>query len=120
VVTHLTSHRECRRDLVVNRSRIAGSHFAFAPAVQCRIEVRDENGRRVVRLAGRLGRAQVADLFEACSQTTLPPQLVLDDLVSADAMGIDALMRIEQNGGELIGLPEYLRLKLNDLARESS
>jgi hypothetical protein len=86
--------------------------------VHCRIEIRDEKGRRIVRLAGRLGTAQVADLLEACSQTNQPPQLELDDLISADAMGIDALMRIEQSGGELVGLPEYLRLRLNDLARE--
>jgi hypothetical protein len=80
--------------------------------------MRDENGRRIVRLAGRLGTAQVADLLAACSQTNPPPQLELDDLISADATGIDALMRIEQSGGELVGLPEYLRLRLNDLARE--
>jgi hypothetical protein len=27
-------------------------------------------------------------------------------------------MRLEQNGAELVGLPEYLRLKLEVLARE--
>ena len=86
--------------------------------MHCRIEIRNEHGRRIVRLAGRLGTAQVADLLEACSQTNPPPQLELDDLISADAMGIDALMRIEQGGGELVGLPQYLRLRLNDLARE--
>ncbi len=42
----------------------------------------------------------------------------LDDLISADAVGIDALLRIEQQGAELVGLPEYLRLKLEFLARE--
>jgi hypothetical protein len=33
-------------------------------------------------------------------------------------MGVDALMRIEQRGGKLIGLPEYLRLQLDDLSRD--
>jgi hypothetical protein len=85
--------------------------------VQCRIEVRREKGRLVVRLAGRLGGAQVPDLLEACSGSR-SPRLELEDLVSADAMGVDALMRIEQRGGKLIGLPEYLRLQLDDLSRD--
>jgi len=84
--------------------------------VQCRIDVRREKGRVVVRLAGRLGGAQVPDLLEACSNSR-KPRLELDDLVSADAMGVDALMRIERQGGQLIGLPEYLRLQLDDLSR---
>jgi hypothetical protein len=87
-------------------------------AVHCRIEIRQENERVVVRLAGRLGEAQVATLLEACSQTKEPPRLELDDLVSADAMGIDALLRIEQTGGQLVGLPQYLRITLNDRACE--
>ena len=86
--------------------------------MQCRIEIRQENERIVVRLAGRLGEAQVATLLEACSQTKDPPRLELDDLVSADAMGIDALLRIEQRGAQLIGLPQYLRIKLNDRSHD--
>ena len=82
--------------------------------MQCRIEIRQENERVVVRLAGRLGEAQVATLLEACSQTKEPPRLELDDLVSADAVGIDVLLRIERDGAELVGLPQYLRIKLND------
>jgi hypothetical protein len=72
----------------------------------------------VVRLAGRLGEAQVADLFEACSRAKEPPLLELDDLVSADAMGVDALLRLKKRGVKFVGLPEYLRLKLDDLLRK--
>jgi hypothetical protein len=86
--------------------------------VQCRIEIRQESERVVVRLAGRLGEAQVATLLEACSQAKEPPRLELDDLVSADAMGIDALLRIEQRGAQLVGLPQYLRIKLNDRSHD--
>ena len=38
--------------------------------------------------------------------------------MSADVVGVDALLRVEEQGAELVGLPEYLRLKLTALARE--
>ena len=83
----------------------------------CRIESHRENGRLVVHLAGRLGEAHVPDLLEICAGGA-QPLLELDDLVSADAVGVDALMRLERQGATLQGLPEYLRLKLDTLARE--
>lgn len=86
--------------------------------MHCRIEVRREHDRPVVRLAGRLGEAEVAALFEACTRTHEAPVLELDDLVSADAMGLDALLRLQERGVELVGLPEYLRIKLADLVRD--
>jgi len=68
----------------------------------------------VVRLAGRLGEVHVPDLLATCAQ---PAQTVLelDELVSADAVGVDALLRIEQQGARLVGLPQYLRLELDVL-----
>jgi hypothetical protein len=84
--------------------------------VLCRIEVRRENQRVAVHLAGHLSEAQVPDLLEACAATT-DPVVVLDELLSADAVGVDALRRIEQHGAELIGLPQYLRLELDALER---
>ena len=86
-------------------------------AVHCRIEVRRQDNRHVVHLAGRLANQEVPELLEACIADT-PPILELDELVSADAVGLDALLRIEEGGGQLVGLPEYIRLKLNVLARE--
>ena len=59
--------------------------------------------------------ARDADLLEACAQAK-QPIVELDELVSADAFGIDALFRIEQQGARLVGLPEYLRLTLETLA----
>ena len=70
-----------------------------------------------MHLAGRLANQEVPELLAACIADA-PPILELDELVSADAVGLDALLRIEEAGGELIGLPEYIRLKLNVLARE--
>ena len=85
--------------------------------VLCRIETRRENGKPFVHLAGRLSEAHVPDLLTACA-TDEPSVLELDELTSADAVGLDALMRLEQRGAELRGLPQYLRLKLEVLERE--
>ena len=48
------------------------------------------------------------------------PIVELDELVSADAVGLDALVRIEQHGAELAGLLEYLRFELDALKRSSA
>jgi hypothetical protein len=85
----------------------------------CRIETRRENGKPFVRLAGRLSEAHVPDLFTVCA-TDEPSVLELDELISADAVGLDALMRLEKGGAELRGLPQYLRLKLEVLEREGN
>jgi len=86
--------------------------------VLCRILTRRENDRLVVHLAGRLGEAQVPELLEVCEQSDGPPLLELDELLSADGIGMDALRRIEEHGAELVGLPQYIRLKLDVLARD--
>jgi len=85
--------------------------------VVCRIESRRENGRLVVHLAGRLAEPHVPDLLAVCADAS-HPILELDELVSADAIGVDALLRLEHQGATLEGLPEYLRLKLDTLSRE--
>ena len=118
VVSDITSVGERQRLPGAMSKKSDGLPFAMRRLVQCRIETRLENDRLVVRLAGRLGEAQVAALLEACVGASGQPRLELNDLVSADAMGIDALLRIEERGAQLIGLPEYLRLKLNDLSRD--
>ena len=85
--------------------------------VLCRIESRRQKNRLIVRLTGRLTEAHVPDLLAVCAQ---PKQTIveLDELVSADAVGLDALLRIQQQGARLVSLPEYLRLKLETLVRE--
>jgi hypothetical protein len=84
--------------------------------VLCRIETRRENGKPFVHVAGRLSDVHVPDLLTACADER--SVLELDELISADAVGLDALMRLEQRGAELRGLPQYLRLKLEVLERE--
>jgi hypothetical protein len=90
-----------------------------ARGVLCRIETRRENGKPFVHVAGRLSEAHVPDLLTACA-TDEPSVLELDELISVDAVGLDALMRLEQGGVELRALPQYLRLKLEVLEREGN
>jgi hypothetical protein len=101
----------------VNGRRPLARFLPPRSAVHCRIQVRRENNRVVVHLAGRLAGKGVPELLEACIADE-PLILELDELVSADAVGLDALLRIEEGGGLLVGTPEYIRLKLNVLARE--
>ena len=71
-----------------------------------------------MRLAGRLAEAQTAAFLEACAGAGASPVLDLRDLVSADPIGLDALLRMQAQGARLVGLPEYMRLKLELLGRE--
>jgi len=71
----------------------------------------------VVHLAGHLSEAQVPELLASCAEAA-NPILELDELVSADAVGLDALQRVEQQGAQLVGLLEYLRFELDALKRK--
>jgi hypothetical protein len=85
--------------------------------VHCRIWIEREAERLVIHVAGRLSQAEVPELLQACGSSQ-PTVLDLDEMVSADAVGIDALMRIERSGSRLVGLPHYVRLKMDVLARD--
>jgi hypothetical protein len=85
--------------------------------VWCRIQLKPDGGRFVVHLAGHLSEAQVPELLAACAEAT-HPIVELDELVSADAVGLDALVRIEQHGAELVGLLEYLRFEIDAVKRK--
>jgi hypothetical protein len=84
------------------------------------ILTRRENEQLFVRLIGRLGEAQVPELLEVCAWAEGPLVLELDELISADALGIDALLRIRQRGVRVVGMPEYIRLKLDVMEREQT
>ena len=77
--------------------------------MDCRIQVvQRENGWTVV-LAGRLKAAQVHELSSTCALIRGHLRLDLTDLLSADAVGVDVLRRLRQNGAELVGVPGYFR-----------
>ena len=82
--------------------------------VECRIEVAVYADRTVVRVEGRLGGAQVPDLLQVCtgvSRSLL--NMDLTDLLNADLAGVEALRQLRREGATLIGVSEYLRLKLD-------
>jgi hypothetical protein len=81
--------------------------------VDCWIGVVQEADRRVVRLAGRLGVAQVPELIRVCGTRAGDLQLDLTDLVSADIAGLEALQRVRASGALLVGVPGYIQLKLD-------
>jgi hypothetical protein len=103
--------------LPVSGGRPPDHVLRFGAGVLCRIDCRRENARFIVHLAGRLGEAHVPDFLQACARDS-QPTVELDELVSADAVGIDALLRVERQGARLVGLAEYLRLTLDTLARD--
>jgi hypothetical protein len=87
--------------------------------VDCWIGVAEEHDRRVVRLAGKLGAAQVPELLLACAGSG-PLDLDLTELVSTDAAGVEALQRVRAKGAILVGVPGYIQLKLDDLPPEEA
>ena len=78
--------------------------------MDCWIGVVQEADRCLVRLAGRLGVAQVPDLIRVCGVRGDHLQLDLTDLVSADTAGIEALQRVRASGALLVGVPGYIQL----------
>lgn len=87
--------------------------------MECWIEVAQEAGGRLVRLAGRLSRAHVPDLLHVCAPGQGTVRLDLTDLLSADAVGIEALQRVRETGADLLGVPQYIQLKLDSLAHDA-
>lgn len=84
--------------------------------MHCWIGVADEEGRRIVRLAGRFCEDQVPDLLETCGNSAAVT-LDLTDLVYVDDVGLDALQRMRMRGARLVGAPRYIQLKLDSTAR---
>lgn len=60
-------------------------------------------------LAGRLKAEQVHELRGICAGVEGTIYIDLTDLLSADAVGIDALRRLRHDGAELVGVAQYLR-----------
>jgi len=83
--------------------------------MQCRIDARRKEQRLILHLAGDLTTEYVPVFLEACASEGARLVIELDELLSADAVGLDALRRAEQRGAMLVALPFYLRLKLDRL-----
>ena len=83
--------------------------------MECWIGVATEGDRRMIRVAGRLSVAHVAELLTACAGGERL-EIDLSDLVSADLAGIEALQRVRSKGATLVGTPGYIRLKIDSTA----
>ena len=83
--------------------------------MECWIGVATEGNRRVIRVAGRLSVAHVAELLTACAGGEIV-EIDLSDLVSADLAGIEVLQRVRSKGATLVGTPGYIRLKIDSTA----
>ena len=70
-----------------------------------------------VYLAGRLGEVQVCELRRVCGEAAGPLRLDLTDLVSLDAIGVDMLRRLRDEGAAMVGVAEYLKHKLGPSQR---
>lgn len=71
----------------------------------------------VVRVAGRFRHAQVPDFIETCAVAGSPLRIELSELCSADAVGLDALVRVGDQGAVFEGMPTYLQLTIEPIAR---
>jgi anti-anti-sigma regulatory factor len=81
--------------------------------VECRIQVVHQSEEATtVYLAGRLEAAQVHELRGICATVTGRIRIDLTDLLSADAVGLDALSRLRRSGAQLVGVAHYLRRRL--------
>ena len=80
--------------------------------MECWIGVATEDGRRVLRVAGRLSAVHVPELLTVCAGERLV-HIDLTELVSADDAGIEALQRVRTNGATLVGTPGYIQLQID-------
>ena len=86
-----------------------GANLARQWRVECRIHVQQQADGCTIHLAGRLNAAQVHELRSAFAGATGPIRIDLSDLLSADAVGLDALQRLRALGAEIVGAAQYLR-----------
>ena len=77
--------------------------------MECRIQVDPRPDACTVSLAGHLRAEQVPELCRVCATVASRVRIDLTDLLSADAVGIDALRRLGQGGAEFVGVAQYLR-----------
>jgi anti-anti-sigma regulatory factor len=75
------------------------------------IRVNTEAGKTmtVIQIQGRLTKADLCDLKEACESASTPLWLDLSDLTSADNDGVRELQSLLEAGAELHGANPYIR-----------
>ena len=80
------------------------------------MEIVDRSDHRLIRLAGRLAETQVPELRNLCGDKGLVIQIHLGELISVDAVGLEALHRLRCGGVDLLEVPAYIQFKLDSLS----
>jgi hypothetical protein len=84
------------------------------------MEIVDRPDHRLIRLAGRLAEAQVPELLKVSAGSSLLVRLHLGELISVDAVGLEALHGLKCGGSELLEVPAYIQLKLDTLSARNA
>jgi len=80
--------------------------------VQFKAEVIQHGGTHTVQLAGRLQCEHTDELIRLCEESPTPIRLDLTDLVSADPLGVETLLLMQERGAQLEGASPYIVLQL--------
>ncbi len=77
-----------------------------------RIVVESLDPGTMLRVAGALSGAEVAELDACCRKAKLPVTLELEGVVSADEPGLVLLLSVAAAGATLVGTSPYLSMRL--------
>ena len=85
-----------------------------------RIDI-DANGTQtIIRIAGRLTSAAVAQLKEACDPFEVPFVIDLSNLFFADDDGINVITALADQGAQISGASPFVQLLLDSASRWES
>lgn len=77
-----------------------------------RVDLIEEDGLVVMRIAGRLKGESVDVLAEQIPGMRPPYRVNLRDLQFADARGVELLRELRESGAELVDMPQLVSLQL--------
>jgi len=88
--------------------------------VECKFDIDRNAVPRTIHIAGRLTAAHVPDLLqvwlELSEVSQRKVQIDLGDLMSSDAIGVEALRRVASEGAVLTNASQYILMKLDPAA----
>jgi hypothetical protein len=84
--------------------------------MECLMDIVDKPEHRLIRLVGRLTVVQVHELLCAARSSHRSVHLNLNELISVDAVGLEVLHQLGQEGAQFVDVPTYIQLKLASLA----
>jgi hypothetical protein len=85
--------------------------------MECFISVAQCRNPRVVRITGRLSETQVPDLLHVYSTNAEPMNIDLGELMSADAVALEALHQLMTAGVRIVNAPRFIEFALDAMSR---